>query len=340
MQEPLVSILIPAYNAQAWIAATIESALQQTWGNKEVVVVDDGSKDRTLTVARQFASRGVKVISQPNQGACVARNTAFSVAKGEYIQWFDADDLLAPDKIERQMAVLSECKGKQTLLSGAWGYFFYRTSKANFSPTPLWSNLSPVEFLYLKMSQNLHMQPDVWLVSREITEAAGPWDTRLWRDNDGEYFCRVILASESIRFVPDARSYYRRSGSGSVSFIGLSDKKMESLLLSMKLHVQYLLSLEDTPRTKATCVTYINNWVGNFCPQRPDIVSQLSELAASLGGQLKMPRYSWKYAWIEKLFGSELAKRAQIYLPQIKENFHRKWDRAMFRRQTSRGSSL
>lgn len=329
--RPLVSILIPAYNASDWIASTIESALQQTWDNKEIIVVDDGSKDQTLEVAQRFTSRGVKVVTQPNQGASAARNKAFSLAKGDYIQWFDADDLLAPDKIERQMAVVARCNSKRILLSGAWGYFFYRQSKAAFDPTPLWCDLSPAEFLFRKMNQNLHMQPDVWLVSREITEAAGPWDTRLWRDNDGEYFCRVIKASDSIRFVPEARSYYRRAGSGSISFIGLSNRKMESLLISMKLHIEYLRSLEDSPRTRGACVTYINNWVPNFHPQRPDLVDQLRKLAASLGGELKIRGFSWKYAWIEKIFGPELAKKAQIYLPQIKEDLQRTWDRTMFR---------
>jgi glycosyltransferase involved in cell wall biosynthesis len=335
MKDPLISILIPAYNAQDWIAATVESALQQTWSNKEIIVVDDGSKDQTYSFAQRFISRGVKVVTQTNQGASGARNTAFSLARGDYIQWFDADDLLAPDKIERQMAALGRAQTKRTLLSGAWGYFFYRPSKAVFSPTSLWRDLSPTEFLYRKMNENLHMQPDGWLVSREISEAAGPWDTRLWRDNDGEYFCRVILASEAIRFVPEARSYYRRSGSGSVSFIGLSNKKMESLFLSMQLHVKYLLSLEDSGRTRAACVTYINNWIGNFYPQRLDIVGKLGELARDLGGEVRMPRFSWKYAWIEKLFGAALAKRAQIYLPQMRENCQRAWDRVMFRCQAS-----
>jgi glycosyltransferase involved in cell wall biosynthesis len=339
MREPLVSILIPAFNAQDWIAATIASALQQSWPNKEIIVVDDGSKDQTFTIAQQFSSRGVKVVTQPNQGASGARNAAFSMAKGDYIQWFDADDLLAPDKIERQMAVVAESKSKRTLLSGAWGYFFYRPAKATFCPTSLWCDLSPTEWLMRKMVEGIHMQPDTWLVSRELTLAAGPWDTRLWRDNDGEYFCRVILASDSIRFVPEARSYYRKAGSSSVSFIGLSNKKMDSLFMSMKLHVGYLLSLEDSLRTRAACVTYINNWVPNFYPQRKDIVSQLGELATSLGGQLKLPEFSWKYAWIEKLFGAETAKKAQIYLPQVKENFQREWDRAMFRRENHAAGS-
>ena len=71
--EPLVSILIPAYNCQHWIEDTLQSALNQTWQKKEIIVVDDGSTDNTLRIAKSFAGKGVQVVSQPNQGAAVAQ---------------------------------------------------------------------------------------------------------------------------------------------------------------------------------------------------------------------------------------------------------------------------
>src|SRR5215467_62161 len=101
--QRLVSILIPAYNSEEWIAETIRSAIGQTWPNKEIIVVNDGSTDRTAEVAQRFASRQVLVISTENEGASSARNHAFRLSQGEYIQWLDADDLLAPDKIECQL---------------------------------------------------------------------------------------------------------------------------------------------------------------------------------------------------------------------------------------------
>src|SRR5712672_266302 len=116
-----VSILIPAYNAEEWIADTIRSAVAQTWPQKEIIVVDDGSTDQTLAVAQQFESDCVKVFTQKNQGAAAARNKAFSLSQGDYIQWLDADDLLAPDKIASQMETLQNCHSKRTLLSAEWG---------------------------------------------------------------------------------------------------------------------------------------------------------------------------------------------------------------------------
>ena len=81
--NPLVSIIIPAYNSEKWIKPTIISALNQTWENKEIIVVDDGSTDNTYAVAKQFESKILKVITQDNAGACVARNKALNIAQGD-----------------------------------------------------------------------------------------------------------------------------------------------------------------------------------------------------------------------------------------------------------------
>ena len=135
----------------------------------------------------------VSVVSQDNQGAAAARNKALSLSQGDYIQWLDADDILAPDKIEKQLTVAEEENlSTSTLLSGPWAYFYHRTKAAKFRPTPLWRDLSPVEWLVRKWRYNLHMQTGTWLISRELTETAGPWDGRLLSNDDGEYLCRVI----------------------------------------------------------------------------------------------------------------------------------------------------
>ena len=329
--KPLVSILIPAFNAQEWIADTLRSAIAQTWNRKEIIVVDDGSIDRTLEVARRFQAKGVRVFTQENRGAAAARNTAFSLSQGDFIQWLDADDLLSPDKIARQMEVLDQCQSKQTLVSSAWGNFFYRYYRAEFIPTPLWADLSPTEWLLRKMGQNFHMQTATWLVSRKLTEAAGPWNTQLLGDDDGEYFCRVLLQSNGVRFVPGVKVYYRASGASSLSYVGRSDRKLDAQWRSMKLHIDYLRSLEDSPRVRAVCEKYLQNWLVFFYPKRLDLVKEMQQRAEELGGKLSVPKLSWKYSWIESIFGRALASRAQVFLSQSKWSFARLWDKALFR---------
>src|SRR5207249_9922839 len=146
--------------------------------------------------------------TQANQGSCAARNKAFELCQGDYVQWLDADDLLSRDKIGKQMEIVERYGSKRTLLSSAWGYFMYRPAKAKFIPTPLWCDLSPTEWLTRKWEGNWHVQTASWLVSRELTEAAGSWDTRLLSDDDGEYFSRVIGISRAIRFITESRIYY------------------------------------------------------------------------------------------------------------------------------------
>lgn len=330
MKSLLVSILIPAYNAEKTIGDTIKSAINQSWKFKEIIVVDDGSKDRTAEVARGFGS-AIILVSTKNQGAAMARNEALRLSKGDYIQWLDADDILAPDKIERQLAALGDHDDRRILLSSSWASFYYRTRNAHFLQTSLCQHLTPVEWMLRKMNENLHMQTATWLTSRELVEAAGPWDTRLKSDDDGEYFCRVLMASEKTHFVEGTGVYYRVTPSTRLSHIGGSNSKKDALFISMKLHVQYLLSLEDSERTKKACVRYIQTWYPMFYPDRADIVRELQVLAEKLGGTLVEPRFRWKFAWIKPLFGWRAASWAQSELPHWKASCIRLFDKTMYK---------
>jgi hypothetical protein len=172
------------------------------------------------------------------------------------------------------------------------------------------------------------MQTATWLVSRELTAAAGPWDTNLLVDDDGEYFCRVLLQSESVHFVPEARVFYRMPDSTHLSYIGLSHEKMDSQFRSMQLHIAYLRSLEDSARVRAACVKYLQNGlVVFFHPERPDIVEQSRQMAAALGGRIDVPRLRRKYAVLGAMFGPSVARRAKVVLPRVRWAAARLWDK-------------
>jgi hypothetical protein len=178
------------------------------------------------------------------------------------------------------------------------------------------------------MGQNHHMQPATWLISREVAEKAGPWNKEVLVDEDGEYFCRLVLASGGIRFVPGAKIFYRMSGACSYTQRTLFD--MEKRWFSVRLQFDHLRSLGDNDRVRTACVNYLQEWLVYFYPQRLDIVRQAEQLAELLGGKLKTPQLRWKYAWLQKIFGYAAAKRAQFLLPQIKRRVFRRWDKAMF----------
>lgn len=107
MKQPLVSIVIPCFNSKASVAAAIRSALEQTYTPVEVIVVDDGSTDESLTVIKSFGS-SIRYMTGPNVGAAAARNTGAAAAQGDLIQFLDADDILYRQKLERQVPLAAQ----------------------------------------------------------------------------------------------------------------------------------------------------------------------------------------------------------------------------------------
>lgn len=327
--DPLVSILVPAYNAGQTIAETLQSAIEQTWRNTEIIVVDDGSTDATLRIAQSYDGEKIRIVSQENQGAAAARNHALQLSRGDYIQWLDADDLLSANKVEAQIQAAVQDGDDTMLYSSPWAFFYVRPSKARFQLTPLWENLSPIEWLTRKWEGNHHMQTATWLVSRRLAEIAGEWDTRLLGDDDGEYFFRVISRSKGIRFVSGGKVYYRVMEANRLSYIGDSDRKIEAQSLGMKNQIASLLALEDSPRSRAACITYLQTWLCHFYPNRQDLVSEMQDIAHRLGGELQMPKATWKYAVLEHALGFEAAKRYQLAYNRQKTRFLISWDRAL-----------
>jgi hypothetical protein len=100
-------------------------------------------------------------------------------------------------------------------------------------------------------------------------------------------------------------------------------------IMRAELQIGYLLAMEDSDRVRAACVTYLQTWLRNFYPNRPDLVQEAQQLAASLGGRLSLPKASWKYAWIENLFGFGAAKHTQLYYNRGKSCAIRAWDKIL-----------
>ena len=330
----LVSILIPAYNASRWLHDSVSSALAQSWPSKEIIIVDDGSKDDTLAVARSFEATNVKVVTQANTGAPGARNHALRLAQGDYIQWLDADDVLHPEKITRQLAHGGNGRESRTLLTSAWGKFFFRTARASFRPDALWRDLSGIDWIMARFNNNVWMNPAVWLVSRRLTEMAGLWDTRLGSsgDDDGEYICRVAAASDGVRFVEDSRCYYRIGTVGSLNWnMETNEKALESLLLSLQLTIRALLDLEDSERTRKAAFSHLRTFSSYFYASDARYLDRVRAMAAELGGVLEAPRVGWKYYPVQMLFGPAVTKEVMRNWRAAKLIARRNLDQYLYR---------
>jgi glycosyltransferase involved in cell wall biosynthesis len=335
----LVSILIPAYNAEQWIGATIRSAIHQTWPKKEIIVVDDGSSDGTYDIAKCFDSRTVKVIRQANAGACSARNTALSFAQGDYIQWLDSDDLLHPEKLARQLNRAGSGHNSRVLLTCAWGAFFFDPKRAKMVPNSLWQDLAPSDWIIRKFMDRVWMNPTVWLVSRRLTELAGTWDLRLARsgDDDGEYMCRLVAASEKVQFVREATCYYRNGVVGSLSWrMGESPDRLESLWLAITLSFHHLRAIEDSNRTRAACLQYLQSSMWHFYQEDQSFLERFYSLANELGGTLQPPSISWKYYPIQQVFGWSAANSAMRNWRRTKAIAFKEVDRLLYNINTKR----
>lgn len=311
--QPLVSVLIPCHNAAPWLAETLESALAQTWPNLEVILVDDGSTDDSLTVAHRFKQPNLRIIAQANQGAAAARNRALESAQGEVIQFLDADDLLAPDKIERQMALLQQHPG--CLIAGAWARFRHQPQEATFTPEPLWQDMAPVDWLVCAWSGHWMMHPAAWLVPRSLIQAAGPWNEALSLNDDGEYFARVILASQGVRFCQEARSYYR-SGHA----VSLSGRKTPEAWASqyrvLSLQSRYLLTAEDSPRTRQVCANLMQRFIYEVFPDVPSLRNLATKQVRRWGGATEKPMGGPLFQMAARIVGWQAARHAQLFVNQ------------------------
>jgi len=117
--KPLVSIVIPVYNGEAFISETIASALEQSWRPIEILIVDDGSTDRSTEIVKTFGDP-VRLIQKKNGGPASARNLGIKEAKGEFISFLDGDDLWKPDKLELQVQMLLENTELALVHTGRW----------------------------------------------------------------------------------------------------------------------------------------------------------------------------------------------------------------------------
>ena len=229
--EPLVSIIIPSYNAASTIRETLESVCRQTWKSIEVILVDDGSLDNTADVAEAYKDDRVTIIRSEHVGACSARNIGINEAAGAYLQFLDGDDTLDRKKIELQLKALSARKLEHAVAYGPWWEFSgeFPSSTVGFCEGRHFSD--PMDWLFTSMLEGFYVPPHCWLVPVSVVDSAGEWDERLLQNQDGEFFSRILESASKVVWVPDSISYYRGGNIGSVSQVK-GRLYSESLLLA------------------------------------------------------------------------------------------------------------
>jgi glycosyltransferase involved in cell wall biosynthesis len=199
-----VSILIPCYNAERWIAKAIQSALAQTWPATDVVVVDDGSSDGSVEIIRSFAGP-IRWERGPNRGGNAARNRLLELARGEWLQYLDADDYLLPNKIADQMAFLASGL-KPDVLFGPVTIEHWTELNVRRALLPI---LQPDDLWSLLASWRLPQTGAVLWRKQAILDVGG------WKPNqpccqEHELYLRLLLAGKSFAYCSSNGAVYRQ----------------------------------------------------------------------------------------------------------------------------------
>ncbi len=321
----LVSIIIPVYNAERYIAQTITSAINQTWPNKEIIIVDDGSADNSLAIAKTFENDHIQVLSQANKGASAARNKGLSLANGDYIQFLDADDLLSEDKITIQMEAIGSQDDflaiSRTIHLNADGYYLDPVTHAE----QVTEYTSPVNFI-ANMYQGTAdgYQPGMitvhsWLTPRKLIDMAGPWNEDLSVDDDGEFFCRVALKCHKIIYLPDAINFYR-TGSGHQTLSSRMDEKaMQSIFLATQLKYQHLKKQSDMPIINKACARLFMDNAVKFYPRYKNLSAIAMAMVKQLGGTTFVPVLGGNILeFIKNILGWKTARWLSYYINKLK----------------------
>ncbi len=320
MEQPLVSIIIPAYNSEKYLAETILSALSQTWPNKEVILVDDGSTDGSLAVAKKFES--VKVFYQNNRGASAARNKGLKESKGEFIQFLDGDDLLSPDKIATQVGILQQNPGKIAACSTI--HFENGSLHEQGTPTPgeddfLFSDDDPAHFLvnFLGGFKEVHAVIGVhaWLTPKSIIVKAGPLNEDLTVDDDGEFFSRVILNSKGI-IKTEGAAYYRKYKNQDKSLSSQNNKKsLESIFKAILLKKNHLYSLENSEAAQKAIHKHLTVLAVSAYQFHKELYKEIEKELEKYSGHPFMPSLGGKFInYFAKMFGWKTAMKIKLLL--------------------------
>ncbi|HWK05464.1 MAG TPA: glycosyltransferase family 2 protein [Puia sp.] len=267
--SPLVSVIIPAYNAGKLLSGTIQSLLDQQYAFLEIIIVNDGSSDNTEQIVKTytFDSR-IKYIFQENKGCSGAKNTGMAVATGDFIQYLDADDVLSPDKISEQVHALQD-RADEIAVCRTKAFFgdIHEPGMSEIDTDFLYNTDNTFEFLLNLYGINGNdgmIQPNAFLISRKLAESIGPWDTSLSPspDEDGEYFCRALLAAKGLLFTTGGVNYYRKHPSTESSLSRqVSHRHAKGALRSLQLIKNQLLSRENSSRVKELMAQRFANFI-------------------------------------------------------------------------------
>lgn len=307
--EPLVSICIPAYNAELYISETLVSLLKQSYTNLEIIIVDDHSTDSTVHCINRFADHRIKLLKATKQYATAARNQALAYAKGEYVIFLDADDLFSQDFITNQLSVLNGSK-TDTVISN-WGRFEKDIANVVEDPHTIKKPLSFREWIIYYWTLNRHnTPPGRVMIPMEILRKSGNWNETLSLNDDFDFFSRVFSKSEKILYNDTIFLY--RSGIGGLSTRKKGFDKQQSHFTSLNSGIDTALSLYNDQQVKIACANLLQQFIYDCYPFHHELINNAKKRIISLGGSnIKFANAGYTLT-IQKAIGWRLTKCLKV----------------------------
>lgn len=302
---PLVSIVVPCWNAETFVGEALASAVGQTYPRIEVIAIDDGSQDGTLDIIKSFGER-LRWETGPNRGACAARNRGLALATGDYVKFLDADDILARDCLERQVATVQSMKLTQSQI--LFGDHVPIDPAGAILPLPArYAQTEGAEATFEWMLTCSPMTSSPLYPINAMRSVAG-FDVSVKRGQEYELNLRLLFAGYSFVYSP-LNCYFRREHDGR----RISNAGHEHAIMSME-RLRWLAESLDS----------------RFSGSIPDEVRRVMAQIIWSAGRLKVrqrgdPRPYWHFArkvapdgrvpltrkqqWACRLFGPTLTAR-------------------------------
>jgi glycosyltransferase involved in cell wall biosynthesis len=222
MNQPLVSILINAYNEERYIGAAIESAIAQTYDSIEIIILDDQSTDRTAEIVKNYNDPRVRYIrSDKRLGLTDGRNALLAAAKGEYLTYLDADDIYEPTKVEAEAKFLQEHHEYAGVYCNLAYFYDGEPEKSYHHRFTFYSG----DDVFPQLLDRMFITNTAFMFRREVYEKLGPYRKDLGLVEDWEFFLRMTYAGYKIGYINKDLVHYRLRWDSHTNFAKLAALK-------------------------------------------------------------------------------------------------------------------
>jgi glycosyltransferase involved in cell wall biosynthesis len=315
--QALVSVIIPCYNAEKYIIQTLETVFAQSYTNYEIIVIDDGSTDNSYAILQNLGHPKVKIFKQQNQGPSVARNYGMSLAKGKYLQFLDSDDLLLPEKLAKQVAILEA--NDADVAYGNWIKFETNTKNEEVIIETIRKKLTERKEITVFLSE-FWCPPAVLLYSRNIVAKIGTWNTKLPIIQDARFLLDAVLKGGKFVYTDELVAKYRVHQTGSVSTKSKVSFTKDCYQNAKEVHQLWLLDIQLGDLVKKSAIFKVySQCIRSFSNLDSILFEQSIEEVEKLFKKKFIPQKPISLKYLSYLFGYRKAEKIASYYRKSKE---------------------